>query len=144
MNFHWGIDQNQTLGMTCVKLRYKYYKQHAHILQNLWKGCGKLPAALHTVVSVFTISCPDCVLISLLPYPLNELLLTFTTQLKYLLIQDNFYNPHDHPGRRKHLLSGLPQHSLQAPFIPSPPITNHTHRQVGIKSVPTSQGCCES
>lgn len=107
------------------------------LISSVWKRPGKLPAALPIVMSVFTMSCPDCVLTSLLPYMLR----CFTAQLQYLLFQDNFCI---HPGKRKRLLSGLPQHSVHAPFIPAPPTTNRPHTQVGIKSVPTSYGCWES
>ena len=64
---------DQTLCMTCVKLRCEYYKKLVHIHQNIRKDCGKIPAALHTLASVFTIHYPDSVLYRL-PCLLNDLL----------------------------------------------------------------------
>lgn len=134
MNFHPGMDQNQTVGMTCVKLRCKYYKLLAPILhlKGLWETSRRSPHCdvkcsqflAQTVFSrLFYLIC------------LMNSYSCFTAQLKNLLFQDNFYN---HPGKRKHFLSGFPPHSVHVPFIPAPPITNCPHRQVGIKSVPTS------
>lgn len=48
------------------------------------------------------------------------------------------------PRQKEASLLRVPQHSLHAPFIPAPPITDCPHKQVGIKSVPTLEGGCES
>lgn len=135
------MDQNQTVGASCVKLRCEFYKKFAHSHQNIWEDCGKIPAALYTLDSAFTIHYPDCILISLLPCLLKELLL-FTAQLKYFLFQDDFYDSYHPPPRQKEA-PPLWDPWAHVPVISAPPVTNWAHKSMGVKSVPTSGGCCE-
>lgn len=130
INSHSGMNQNQTVGMNCVKLRCKCYKLLAHILR--MKGLWEISTALPIVVSVFTVSCPDCVLTSLLPHMLNEPT-THASQPNSSIspFRITFTNTQTKG-------STFPHGSLCTLFMPLSSQLHRPHRQVGIKSVPTS------
>lgn len=132
------MEQNQTVGTTCVKLRCEYYRKLAHIHQNvweaLWENPGSSPLPSLSVHNSLSRLCSD---ISLTLSFLTSSYSCFTAQFKYLLFQDDFYNSHHHhPGKRRLLLSGFFQLLVYVPFISAPPVPFCPHKSMGVKSVP--------
>lgn len=73
--FPFGDGPKPEHGHDLHKAQMWIVQKLAPLHQDIWEDCGKIPEALHSLASVLTIYCPNCVFTSLLPCLLNELLL---------------------------------------------------------------------